>query len=87
MLFYEKMLEIHEAQLKFTLGKMTIRKMNKDKKKNIEEETIVIEDGEDNEPDAVSVTSNKRTLAMEKKNKKQQESAKKAMKKCGNAAI
>ena len=87
MPLYEKMLEVNEAQLKFTLGKTTIRNMNTNKKKNIEEETIVIDDGEDNKPDAMSITSNKCTLAMDKKNKKQQESAKKAMKKCGNAVI
>ena len=87
MPFYQRMLEVNEGQLKFTLGKTTIKKINRKKKKNINKEPIVIDDGEDNKPDAMSITSNKRTLAMEKKNKKQQESAKKAMKKCGNAAI
>ena len=86
MPFYQKMLEVNEGQLNFFVGKTTIKKFNRNKKK-IEEETIVIDDGEDNEPDAMSITSNKRTLAMEKKNKKQEESAKKAMKKCGDAVL
>ena len=43
------------------------------------------EEGEEAEDN--SHTSNKRKLAMEKKNTKQQESAKKAMKQCGDAAL
>ncbi len=85
MPLYQRMLQVNEGQLKFIIGNATTRKINT--KKNIEEETIVIDDGEDNEPDAMSITSNKCTMAMEKKNKKQQEGAEKAMKKCGDAAI
>jgi hypothetical protein len=47
------------------------------------------DDGEEEGEEAKdnSHTSNKRKLAMEKKNTKQQESAKKAMKQCGDAAL
>ena len=86
MQFYRKMLDMNEGQLQFKLSKTAIKKINRNKKK-IEQETIVVNDGEDKEPDAMSITSNKCTLAMEKKNKKQEESAKKAMKKCGDAAL
>ena len=88
MPFYERMLEVNEPQLKYMLSRdVYVRKMKTIKKNHIKDEEIEIDDGEHEEPDAVSVTSNKRTLAMEKKNRKQQESAKKAMKKCGNAAL
>ncbi len=56
MPFYQKILEVNEGQLNFFVGKTTIKKFNRNKKK-IEEETIVIDDGEDNKPDVMSITS------------------------------
>ena len=44
-------------------------------------------DIEDEEAEANSVTSMNRKMAMDKKNRKQEESAQKAMKKCGDAAL
>ena len=61
MPFYERMLEVNEPQLKYTQGKRTVQKMKTIKKTHIEDETILIDDGEDDEPDAVSVPWKRKT--------------------------
>lgn len=91
--FYKRFLKKHECDLQFILSKTATKKITQ-KSAGLgnadadEDKARVEEDKEvDDHEDVASITSRNRLLAMEKKNKKQEESARKAMKKCGDAAL
>jgi hypothetical protein len=91
--YYKKFLKKHDCDLQFILSKTATKKLTQksvvlgdadaDEDKAQVEEEMEVNDHEDE----ASFTSRNRLFAMEKKNKKQEESARKAMKKCGDAAL
>ena len=88
--YYKRFLLKHDGDLQFILSKTGVKKITRnsslgknDWEDNVEQEA----DEEDKEAEDNSHTSTNRKLAMDKKNRKQEESAIKAMKKCGDAAL
>jgi hypothetical protein len=98
MEYYKRFLSKHDSDLQFILNKSGFKKITRDGsvRKNelsggVDNDEAQVADKEaDKEGEEAkdnSHTSNKRKLAMEKKNRKQEECAKKAMAKCGDAAL
>jgi hypothetical protein len=96
--YYKKFLKKHDSGLNFILNKSGFEKITRDgsvRKNELsggvddDEAQVAVKEAEEEGEEAKnnSHTSNKCKLAMEKKNMKQQESAKKAMTKCGDAAL
>ena len=98
--YYKRFLSKYDSDLQFILSKSGAKKMTRegsvrkndeaqvdDQEADADKEADDEGDEEGKEVEDNSHTSNKRKLAMEKKNRKQEESAKKAMERCGDAAL